>query len=720
VSTAREQKRAAGDERYHRVVGEAMNRSVVGLAVFGAVLVAGTWLALSVSRGRGAVERAAIVPVPTASAEAPRSTREPVSAAPPSKPATRETTVVEPEVPRAIEVEPAPALPSTLSGRVVDDRGVAVNGCRVSASLLVRRSNGRVDPVDTGIWTVALDDGRFQLDAFAPGTWELTATGEGHAPSAKLRVALPCSEPRVIVLPREARVLGVVVDPEGAPVPGARIAVTQDALVAIDAKDDDPMTSELGEFELSGLKGMVVMLARAEGWASSAALVLDVAPGAVREDIVLHLRAPCRITGEVHDRTGAAAKAYVYVDIERYRQTQQTDGRSFVVSGVPPGRIRVGAQTGEFSVERYVELGAGETTHVVLAPPTEGIRMHGRVLLDGEPVKASVSMDRVAEGGGTASATCDEEGEYELLLEGPGLHRIAVMGAEFPFGFWTLLDIPAVDDFDFDVAGESGRISGHVRDDEGRPVAGMVVEAESGHRLGASGSYRYAVTDADGRYEITVVAARHQVRAGGRSWQTAADGPTFGRTRVEDVVVRAGASVSEVDLVLHRGGALRGVVSPAEDARGARIRIAPATASEDVRTIGSTDDGGSFRIQGLEPGTWFVAATSGEKLSPWTRVEIEPGAERELELGLEPATSLLVRVVATDGTAWKARVHVLEANGRSHEAYHEMSDRSDPLRAGPFRPGTYRVRAEIDGRSAERTVEIAAGAEQLEVELEIE
>src|SRR6185503_2003153 len=107
-------------------------------------------------------------------------------------------------------------------------------------------------------------DGSFRMDGFAPGAWKLHARSKGHGESEPVSVTLPGAGPVVLVVPREARVIGRVLDPGGAPVAGARIELVEERGLGSFRTAERDKTEEQGAFALDGIDpGTIVLQASA-------------------------------------------------------------------------------------------------------------------------------------------------------------------------------------------------------------------------------------------------------------------------------------------------------------------------------------------------------------------------------------------------------------------------------------------------------------------------
>src|ERR1041385_5113287 len=154
----------------------------------------------------------------------------------------------------------------------------------------------------------------------------------------------------------------------------------------------------------------------------------------------------------------------------------------------------------------------------------------------------------------------------------------------------------------------TGSITGRVLTDSGRPLAGAAVDVR---RTGPNQTILTVMTDDEGRF------VTEELQAGGYLITVSAPGyVSLNRTpdHIESAVYRPGDSVT---ITLFKGGVITGKVT---DVRGApvvalsvrAIRVhdtdgEPVLASSSLYE-GQTDDRGVYRIYGLVPGAYIVAA----------------------------------------------------------------------------------------------------------------
>jgi len=184
---------------------------------------------------------------------------------------------------------------SSISGRVIDAAGQPVAGVQVTLGSEdgdLGESSGLLGLVAQGGMGRARtdDEGNFEIQAVAPGSWRVVANGGGGGPrrggrdreygSATLTGVRTDGYSAVqgleVVLPRAGRIVGVVLDGSGNPVPGAEVFCQSDdpderqrsgmlqALVGMQARPET--TDENGAFELGGMTpGTYSLRADAEG-----------------------------------------------------------------------------------------------------------------------------------------------------------------------------------------------------------------------------------------------------------------------------------------------------------------------------------------------------------------------------------------------------------------------------------------------------------------------
>lgn len=158
-------------------------------------------------------------------------------------------------------------------------------------------------------------------------------------------------------------------------------------------------------------------------------------------------------------------------------------------------------------------------------------------------------------------------------------------------------------------------ISGKITtSDTGAPIRGAEV------RLSIDGRYsRLATTDGDGRYELRDLPAGEYTLVVSRTGFTTL---SYGQRRPFEAATRIALTEggsAEADVALIRGGVIYGHLLDqyGEPLAGTRVQVLRSRVVRGQRRLQSvgaadqTDDTGAFRIYGLPPGDYYVAAAAG-------------------------------------------------------------------------------------------------------------
>ncbi|MEQ1871883.1 MAG: carboxypeptidase-like regulatory domain-containing protein, partial [Vicinamibacterales bacterium] len=163
-------------------------------------------------------------------------------------------------------------------------------------------------------------------------------------------------------------------------------------------------------------------------------------------------------------------------------------------------------------------------------------------------------------------------------------------------------------------AGEA-RISGRVvTADTGRPVRRARIMIDAAELPGG----RATLTDDQGLFEIPgLPAGRYSVNVSKSGFVTLSYGQRRPQQPGTPIQLAAGQHLASVDFKLPRGGVIAGHVvddagEPLAGANVAAMRYAYAQGARQLVPAGntSTDDQGAFRIWGLNPGSYYVTATT--------------------------------------------------------------------------------------------------------------
>ena len=143
-----------------------------------------------------------------------------------------------------------------LSGRAVDEHGRAIPGAEVVVESRYHQLANTVTRDGPPVMASTDDEGRFSVGPFGPGSHSVRVCAEGDSDGESGATVGPADDDidlGDIELDRESVVNGVVVDPDGAPIEGARVTVDFSHVRA--TKSD-----ESGAFEVRGQDGFVRQL----------------------------------------------------------------------------------------------------------------------------------------------------------------------------------------------------------------------------------------------------------------------------------------------------------------------------------------------------------------------------------------------------------------------------------------------------------------------------
>ncbi len=655
-----------------------------------------------------------------------------------------------------------------LSGVVLDDLGKPIESFRVNASPTQAGASWMGDDGQVGD-SFSDEAGRFVLNGLHEGSWNVSASADHHHMKGEnVSVSIPQPEGLLeIRLQRSASIRGIVQDPLGVPVEGARVGPSQGgserpAFVQRMGNDEEGVvTGAEGGFLLEELvPGSFALEASAESWAVSEPVTVELPPGGTVEGIVVVLRNGGRIVGDAFDEAGepligrqvSLGLNFMGMGMEGDSGLTTDAAGHFVFDHVDPGRYAVtvappqeemlslinGAQDESAFIDmmskmltQNVTVAEGQEVYVRLgAEPKRPVRVSGKVIDAGEPL-ASGQVFGITEGQSLFQGlkfSQITEGRYEFTLDRPGAYVFGVQLEQTGAPLEFQVDVPEAESFEKDLVLPLGSISGTVFGPDGEPAARVRVQATP-----EGGGFSFSMvdgdngsTDADGRYTIRRLRpGTYLVRVGGGFRYGSDDDPPAVEI-VHGVRVEEDRAVEGLDFHLDEAGRIEGTVVDgsgkpvgdvavfARDERGLLLsNVSPAT----------SEPNGRFVYRGIAPGRVTLSARgSTVAAGDGAAVDVREGEASEAEIVVEAATMIAVTVEDENGETIRATIQVFDE--RDHEVATMYSQSgvemlmmegldSKKTRVGPLPPGKYEVRATAkDGRWNSKPVNLSGKEER--------
>ena len=167
----------------------------------------------------------------------------------------------------------------------------------------------------------------------------------------------------------------------------------------------------------------------------------------------------------------------------------------------------------------------------------------------------------------------------------------------------------------------TGVIRGRILLANGRPARRASIQ------LASSGPARATAADDDGRYELTELPAdTYRLTAGKPGYLVLEYGQRRAFERGKPIELRDGETVDKIDITLPASGAVAGRIvdengDPVEAVTVRLLQLRFSAGRRQALDVGETgprptDDKGSFRIYGVPPGEYLVAASVSDRLAP--------------------------------------------------------------------------------------------------------
>ncbi|MEO6325005.1 MAG: carboxypeptidase regulatory-like domain-containing protein [Thermoanaerobaculia bacterium] len=545
------------------------------------------------------------------------------------------------EAPAPIVVTLSPG--ASISGFVKAKSGIGVEGYLVSPSPPGRGAGGAMRMMGAGDQEPTGQDGAFLIEGLKAGqAYDLQLFGGGGPGPQKRGVLAPADNVEILVN-GTGQISGVALDARtGRPITDYNVSYEPDRgggmgmMVRMVNRgagrrmsgigERETVHQEDGKFLLPNVPaGTWTVIVESKGYQTARVGSIVVAEGVTKENVEIKATAGGTLKGRVSDGRSGRAVPEAAITSEtgeggglgglmrigggESEVTTDADGR-FEIEGLAVGKLRVTARHADYSeTTESVELregGANVDLHL-----SKGSTIGGTVFSDGRQGVAGVDVNlapagesgfgRMGFGAGAQATQTDATGRFHFEHLNAGRYSVT---ASLRSATSAPADVVVQEgDSKEDVAltlAAGATIRG--------TVSGLPDEQRSGVNVSATGPESYfgsSRTGADGRFELTgVPAGSIQLRA------QAGDMLGATRTATRQVTTAEGASVVETEIVFEPGFVLSGRVSKA----GSPVADGTVFAGQQGSgrsASARTDEGGSYRLEGLAPGTYNVTAMSG-------------------------------------------------------------------------------------------------------------
>ena len=559
----------------------------------------------------------------------------------------------------------------------------------------VAQTRGRVmGPPDMRAF--ANEDGTFAIDAVPAGSQTLVVSAPGYrAGTTSLKVENGANVDNLeVALEKGVRVTGHVTGPGRRSIAGAMVLVDPDE-TSNAAVLQSAVTDGEGVYTIDNLApGEITLEFSSDGMLDVRRTVTLSGPST---EVDVELKAGESITGIVMTEAG---EPVAEADVRASSAAALTDAAgTFVLEGLPPGRYAVSAAKNGYSSASVADVDIPGARSIRLVLGRGGvIAGHVRGLAPAELRTATIFAS--SSGGGTASASVNDDGHYRMEGAPLGMVRVSARTGDLT-SMRTAppqavqVETGAVANADFDFASDitiRGRITRG-----GAPVpSASVLFVPKGSGLRAA----RATAGGDGRYEIAGVDRG--------SYTVGVSDVTTGQYSTPYEVT--GSATFDIDI---RGTTLTGRVLDAGTGAaiaGASVDLRPPGASQVLygRSTSSNAEG-AFSFEDVPAGRYEASARKSGYGSATAAVTVDDGAASPIELKLASSAGLTLRIVDArdrrplDGGWYSAT----SSSGETWE---------DDLRTGdaiPLASGTWRIIAGASGYAPQTFTATAPGEQTI-------
>lgn len=485
----------------------------------------------------------------------------------------------------------------TLTGIVTDMTGGVIAGARVDATRL--RLNA--EPGSAIAVAFSDHDGRYKLAVGAGAILVAASHPEYASQSRYLDLGSGGATANFALVPGGA-IEGVVRDVQtNQPVPGAAVrAISGSPALEIEAGDRVVKSDAAGKFRFAGLRpGEYEITARESSRRSRVPVGVGLGVAEQQTNVVVLVSGTATIRGKVVDDGGAPASRVTVSAFgggERDEVISDAAG-AFVLEGLPPARWALSGTSDSYisDGQAIVELKKTDVDGVVVRV-RRGLEVRGHV----EPrevcdVEIS-NAERDNPLGRRYSATTNTDGAFHFAPFGSGN---ATLIARCPNGDQGTIAVTVAAGGGETIipVAPGGSIEGRIVDTSGKPVAGVMVSAESGTdmrrlEMGNVVSGFKAVTSTTGTFEIgSLPAANYRLSA-------LDTGRLMKATKTVKLALAAGQHATGVEVVVERpSGTIQGTVTGPD---GAPIAEAWVAAHQSLRDqmLSACDDPADCKVMG--------------------------------------------------------------------------------------------------------------------------
>lgn len=490
-------------------------------------------------------------------------------------------------------------------------------------------------------------DGRFAIEDLPKGekvSLGFSRAGYLDAPQASIEV--PQAVTLEVTMQPASKVSGIVKGPDGKPVPGAQVNLTRTSGGGIGGEvikmimRDGATADDEGRFLYDDIRpGQIALSAVAPGLQEAKLDGVEVPEGKDVEGIELPLKAGSIVIGRVLAPDGRAAIGArinpVTDEAEPIRiGGALSDGDGYYrLEGLAPGKVAVEATHDDYvRTVREVEARPGTNT---LNLQFEGGQEVSGLVADaaGAPIAgATVSLSTVGRYWGGPETRTGADGTFRLAGVGDGDYSLGAQREGFaPPDKEIPVHVAGKTVTDLKVLlGAGGTIVGNVTGIDPDKLPHVSVRAATPGR----GEPASATVDRSGGYKLTGLAPG--------TWTLTAALAETGQQARGQVALEPGGAEAHLDLEFGKGLTLSGRAVAGDTPIQGAVLFAQNT-RVDRSAWGRTDASGSFRIEGLEWGTYQVELRQWETGLSYVE-SLDLPASREVVLRI-PTARIVGRVV---------------------------------------------------------------------------